>query len=394
MNAKSLYSQLGVDSQKRDVHKALSQTEIKELFPGSFCKILPDISGDKDYAVIQHQDGAGSKTIQAYLHYKETEDPNWFRGTAYDVIAMNIDDIACVGITEPILFTDIIDRNSKTVPGEVISVLINEFNQACANLRKLGVPIYFAGGETADLGDQVKTLTVNGAATVRFKRSNVITGQNIKAGNIIIGLESGGKAIYEEKENSGMGSNGLTLARHALMSSYYLEKYPETVEEEKAKKGLAYFGPYKFDDKIDGLGMTIGEGILSPTKIYTPVLFEILSKLRQNITGIVHNTGGGQTKCLHLGRNIHYIKDNVFEMNKIFQLIKDASKESWENMYPTFNCGSRLDIICEKEALDEIINISKKFDIKAKQIGYCEENTGNRLTIKSSYGEFEYGKKT
>lgn len=393
--SESLYSKLGVSSQKEDVHSALEKTRIEELFPGSFCKILPDISGDPEYAVIQHQDGAGSKVIQAYIHYKETEDPNWFRGIIYDTISMNLDDILCVGVTDPILFTDSIDRNADRVPGEVISVLIDEFNNACKRLRELGVEIYFAGGETADLGDQVKTLTVNGAATVRFKRSDVITGQNIEPGNIIVGLESGGRSVYEEKENSGMGSNGLTLARHALMCDVYREKYPETIDENKIEKKLAYFGPYKFDDSVDGLDMTVGEAILSPTKTYAPVLSEILKNCRKRINGIVHNTGGGQTKCLHLGKGIHYIKDNLFEMNQIFRLIQEHSNETWKNMYPTFNSGNRLDIICEPDTLDEILRISKKFNVEAKQTGRCEKSDGeNRLTIKSKYGEFEYGKET
>ncbi|MBR9707359.1 MAG: phosphoribosylformylglycinamidine cyclo-ligase, partial [Candidatus Diapherotrites archaeon] len=252
----SIYSQMGVSSQKEDVHEALKKTEIKELYPGSFCKILEDISRDPDYCTIQHQDGSGSKVLQSYIHYKESGEAGWFKGTVYDTIAMNLDDILCVGCTEPIIFTDTIDRNPEKVPGEVISVIINEFDKACENLRRLGVPIQFAGGETADLGDQVTTITVNGAATVRFPRDQVITGHDIAPGDVIIGISSTGKATYDEGLNSGIGSNGLTMARHTLMHPVYREKYPETVEPNKLRKKLAYFGEYKYNDYSDELGMT------------------------------------------------------------------------------------------------------------------------------------------
>ena len=389
-----LYGKLGVSSGKEDVHSALRGTKIEELFPGSFCKVVSDISKDPDYAIIQHQDGAGSKVLQAYIHYKETGDADWFRGLVYDTIAMNLDDILCVGITEPAVFTDTIDRNPKTIPGEVIAVLIDEFNKACKRLNEQGVEILFGGGETADLGDQVATLTLNGTITVRFKRSDAITGQKIKEGDVIVGLASGGKANYEDKLNSGISSNGLTLARHALMSKEYAERYPETVESSKLKEDVAYFGPYKFDDKTEGLEMTVGEAILSPTRTYAPVVKKILNVHRADVHGMVHNTGGGQTKCLHLGNNIHYIKDNLFEPDTIFSLIQKSANESWENMFKTFNCGSRLDIICDKNSADSIIGIAETFNVKARQIGRCERSdTGNKLTVKSKFGEFSYGKK-
>ncbi|MHC1592060.1 MAG: AIR synthase related protein, partial [Candidatus Helarchaeales archaeon] len=350
------------------------------------------VAGDPEYCNIFHADGAGTKTSVAYIYYKETGDASVFRGIAQDSIVMNLDDVMCVGACGNFLLTNIIDRNKHVIPGEVIAEVIKGHEDFCETLRKLNINIYTTGGETADVGDLVKTMTCNSTIFTRMKRKNVITGENIKPDHVIVGLSSTGQASYEKEPNSGIGSNGLTMARHELLSKYHAEKYPESYDSTHLTN-LAYTGPYRITDEIPDLGMTVGKAILSPTRTYAPILLKIFSRFRNEIAAIIHNTGGGQTKCLRFGKNIHYVKDNLFPTPPLFEIIQKVSNATWREMYQVFNMGHRLELICEEAIANDIIKIAKNFKVEAKIIGHCEKTDAiNKLTIISENGEFTYPK--
>ncbi|MHA1294120.1 MAG: AIR synthase related protein [Promethearchaeota archaeon] len=387
----NLYLKLGVSSKKEDVHKAISFIE-RGLFPGAFCKIIPDIAGREDYCSIFHADGAGTKSSLAYMYYKETNDISVFKGIVQDAMVMNIDDILCVGATGPIYFSNNIGRNKKFISGDIISTIISEYHSFSKKLTSLGLDIKICGGETADVGDLVKTIIVDACAFTSMKRNDVIDANNIKSDDIILGLASSGKAIYEKVYNSGIGSNGLTLARHGTLSHEYYEKYPECYDQNLNEK-YVFFGKYKLTDNIKEINLSIGQALLSPTRTYAPIIIEILQNYREDIHGIVHNTGGGQTKTLNYGKNIKYIKNNLFKVPIIFKIIRDSAKVQWKEMFSVFNMGHRMEILCNESIANDIINISKKYKIKAKIIGFCErspKNGKNLLEIESEFGNFNY----
>jgi phosphoribosylformylglycinamidine cyclo-ligase len=391
MNDENLYSKLGVSSKKEDVHEAIKDID-KGLFPGSFCKIVEDVNGREDYCSVFHADGAGTKSSLAYMYYKETGDISAFRGIVRDAMVMNIDDMLCIGATGPIFFSNNIGRNSHYITGEIIAEIIDEYHTYSKKLSDLGLPIVMTGGETADVGDLVKTLIVDASAFTSMKRRDVINANNIQNDDVIVGLASFGKATYEDEYNSGIGSNGLTLARHGTLLHKYFHDYPECYDQNLDEE-LIFFGKHTLTDKIEEINLSIGKALLSPTRTYTPVLVPILKKYRENINGIVHNTGGGQTKVLNFGEGIHYIKDNLFSLPEIFKVIQSSSETQWKEMYQVFNMGHRLEIYCKESIAEKIIETSKKYNVKAKIIGFCEKATNSNkkeLTIKSQYGKFEY----
>lgn len=391
MNDDNLYSKLGVSSKKEDVHEAIKNVD-KGLFPGSFCKIVEDVNGREEYCSVFHADGAGTKSSLAYMYFKETGDISAFRGIVRDAMIMNIDDMLCVGATGPIFFSNNIGRNSHYITGEIIAEIIDEYHAYSKKLSDLGLPIVMTGGETADVGDLVKTLIVDASAFTSMKRRDVINANDIKNDNVIVGLASFGKATYEDEYNSGIGSNGLTLARHGTLSHKYFHDYPECYDQNLDEE-LIFFGKYALTDKIEEINLSIGKGLLSPTRTYAPVLVPILKKYRESINGIIHNTGGGQTKVLNFGKNIRYVKNNLFSLPKIFEIIQNSSETQWKEMYQVFNMGHRLEIYCNENIAKKIIEISKRFDINAKIIGHCEASTSenkNELIIQSQYGEFKY----
>lgn len=391
MNDDNLYSKLGVSSKKEDVHDAIKNVD-KGLFPGSFCKIVEDVNGREDYCSVFHADGAGTKSSLAYMYFKETGDISAFRGIVRDAMIMNIDDMLCVGATGPIFFSNNIGRNSHYITGEIIAEIIDEYHAYSKKLSDLGLPIVMTGGETADVGDLVKTLIVDASAFTSMKRRDVINANDIKNDDVIVGLASFGKATYEDEYNSGIGSNGLTLARHGTLSHKYFHDYPECYDQNLDEE-LIFFGKYALTDKIEEINLSIGKSLLSPTRTYVPVLVPILKKYRESINGIIHNTGGGQTKVLNFGKNIRYVKNNLFSLPKIFEIIQNSSETQWKEMYQVFNMGHRLEIYCNKNIAKKIIEISKRFDINAKVIGHCEASTSenkNELIIQSQYGEFKY----
>lgn len=375
----SKYKQTGVDVKKSGIE--VFRKQIKSLYK-SFCPVFRNPI-DSSTGLVFHTDGAGSKPVQAYLHWIETKDEKWFEGIAQDVVAMNIDDIICVGAI-PISLVDYVTLNSRVVPKrEILRSLARGFEKTFSVLRRLGIPIIFAGGETAELPDQLATLDVSGAAVGVVELSKVISGENIQAGDVIIGLRSGGKAKYESKENSGIMCNGITLARHCLMKPEYSKKHPEI--------GSGYFGRFSFDDYLEELNMSVGEAILSPTRIFAPIVLEILRKC-EGISGLVHNTGGGLTKCLRLGRNILYVKENLPEPDPIFRLIQKEGRISWSEMFEVFNMGIGFEIIVKREETDSVISVAEKFGVQALVIGHCERSKkGNRAIIKNMFGKFEYG---
>jgi len=382
----SRYAEAGVDVRKRGIE--VFKGFINSLFADSFCVVSED-PGLPGFGIVTHIDGAGSKPVQAYLHWRETGELGWFRGLAQDVLAMNLDDIICVGAT-PINFVDYIAINPIKVDKiGVLGVLGEGFKECLSLLKSLGVNILFSGGETADLPDQLRTLDIAVAMNGRVEIPKAITGYEIKPGNVIIGFRSGGRTKYERRENSGIMCNGITLARLCLMDKSYQERYPEIAEAYGGRR--SYYGRFKFNDYVEELGMTVGEAILSPTRFYAPVILRVLERLKEHVTGLVHNTGGGLTKCLRIGRNIHYIKDNLFEPDPIFKLIQRESGESWAVMYENYNMGVGFEVIADPEAADDIISLSEKYGLEAKVIGRCEESSeGNKLTIKSPYGVFQY----
>ncbi len=384
----SRYNQRGVSASKKEVHAAIKNID-KGIYPKAFCKIIPDYLGnDKDYCNIMHADGAGTKSSLAYMYWKETGDISVWKGIAQDAIIMNIDDLICVGATDNILISSTIGRNKNNIPGEVISAIIEGTNEIIDDLRKMGVNIHLTGGETADVGDLVRTIIVDITATARIPKDNVIE-NNIEAGNVIVGLSSFGQATYEKEYNGGMGSNGLTSARHDVFEKYLSKKYPESYDASIPEE-LVYSGTYKLTDTIEELGIDAGKLVLSPTRTYAPVVKEIIDNYKNKINGIIHCSGGAQTKVLNFVDNIHIIKNNMFELPPLFRIIQEQSQTSWKEMYQVFNMGHRLEIYTDKETALHLINISKKFNIEAQIIGYCEASTEKKLTIKTDKGLFYY----
>ncbi|HRW63921.1 MAG TPA: AIR synthase-related protein, partial [Bacteroidales bacterium] len=383
------YNLRGVSASKEDVHNAIKNID-KGLYPKAFCKIIPDIiGGNNEYCNIMHADGAGTKSSLAYMYWKETGDLSVWKGIAQDAIVMNLDDLLCVGATENILLSSTIGRNKNLIPGEVIAAIINGTEELLEELRNLGVSIYSTGGETADVGDLVRTIIVDSTVVCRMKRSDVIDNSNIKAGDVIIGLASHGQASYEKEYNGGMGSNGLTSARHDVFSKYLAQKYPESFDPSVPNE-VVYSGNYKLTDKIEKLGIDAGKLVLSPTRTYAPVMIEILKKYRPQIHGLVHCSGGAQTKVMHFVENLHIIKDNLFEIPELFRIIQEQSKTSWQEMYKVFNMGHRMEIYTSPKNASGIIQIAKSFNIEAQIVGRCEASDKNKLTIKSTYGDFFY----
>ena len=389
MGSESRYDLRGVSASKEDVHNAIKNID-KGLFPKAFCKIVPDyLGGDPDYFNIMHADGAGTKSSLAYLYWKETGDLSVWKGIAQDAIVMNLDDLICVGATDNILLSSTIGRNKNNIPGEVIAALISGTEELCAELRELGVNIQATGGETADVGDLVRTIIVDSTVTCRMKRSEVISADRIKAGNCIIGLSSSGKATYEKTYNGGMGSNGLTSARHDVFAKYLAKKYPESYDP-AVPESLVFSGQCKLTDPVYGTGLDAGKLVLSPTRTYAPVIKVVLEQFRDSVSGMIHCSGGAQTKVLHFIDNVHVIKDNLFEIPPLFKLIQEQSGTSWHEMYKVFNMGHRFEIYADRNVADEIISIAKSFNIDAQIIGRVEPFDGKKVTIHSNYGTFEY----
>jgi len=388
---KDIYSQLGVSYKKEDVHKAVQSID-KGLFPGAFCKIVQDVGMRDDYCSIFHSDGAGTKANLAYMYYKETDKISVFRGIVRDAIVMNIDDMLCVGATGNFFISNNIGRNRRLISGEIISAIIKEYYTYSEKLSEFGLNVVICGGETADVGDIVKTLLVDASVFTSMKREDIINNENIKAGDVIVGLASDGKASYEDEFNSGIGSNGLTLARHGVLSHTYYKKFTECYDHNLDEQFI-FFGNYQLTDKIKGLSLTVGEALLSPTRTYAPLLLDVLKKYREEIHGMIHNTGGGQTKILNFGKGINYLKNNLFKIPKIFEIIKKSSETLWKEMYQVFNMGHRMEICCDESIAKEIIDIAKKYNIESKIIGQCEKSSHknkNQLEIKSEFGSFNY----
>jgi phosphoribosylformylglycinamidine cyclo-ligase len=383
------YQQRGVSADKEDVHAAISSID-KGIFPKAFCKIIPDLLGnDESYCNIMHADGAGTKSSLAYLYWKETGDLSVWKGIAQDAVIMNVDDLLCVGATDNILLSSTIGRNKNLIPADVLAALINGTEEVLAMLRANGVSIYSTGGETADVGDLVRTIIVDSTVTARMKRSEVISNHNIAAGNVIVGLASFGQATYETQYNGGMGSNGLTSARHDVFTKIYATKYPESYDAQ-VPKNVVYAGSRKLTDKEENLPLDMGKLVLSPTRTYAPVIKAILQEFRAKINGMVHCSGGGQTKVLHFVENLHIIKDNLFALPPLFKLIQQESQTSWQEMYKVFNMGHRMEIYTDEQTASEIIKISKSFNIEAQIIGRVATHEGKKLTIRSDFGEFVY----
>jgi len=384
------YAQRGVSASKEDVHNAIKNID-KGLFPQAFCKIVPDhLTGDNNYCLVMHADGAGTKSSLAYMYWKETGDLSVWKGIAQDALIMNIDDLLCVGATDNIMLSSTIGRNKNKIPGEVISTIINGSEELLNDLKEFGVTIHSTGGETADLGDLVRTIIVDSTVTARIKRSDVIDNATIKAGDVIVGLASFGQATYETAYNGGMGSNGLTSARHDVFDKYLAKKYPESFDQE-IPEDLVYSGSKRLTDSVSDTDLDVGKLVLSPTRTYAPIIKNILSKYtNKDIHGMVHCSGGAQTKILHFVKNLHIIKDNLFEVPPLFKLIQEESKTDWKEMYQVFNMGHRMELYVPQEIADDIIEISKSFNVDAKIIGRVVASETKKLTIKSEFGEFLY----
>jgi len=383
------YLQRGVSASKEDVHQAISKLD-KGLFPQAFCKISPDIlGGDADYCNIMHADGAGTKSSLAYLYWKETGDISVWRGIAQDAVVMNTDDLICVGATDQMLLSSTIGRNKNLIPGEVIAEIINGTEEVLQMLRDNGIGIYSTGGETADVGDLVRTIIVDSTVIGRMKRSDVISNGNIQAGDVIIGLASDGQANYEKVYNGGMGSNGLTSARHDVLGNYLAKKYPESFDPQ-VPSDLVYSGSKQLTEPVAGTPLNVGQLILSPTRTYAPVVKALLTELRPHLHGMVHCSGGAQTKVMHFVDKVHVIKDNLFKVPTLFELIQKESGTSYSEMYKVFNMGHRLEIYVNPAYASQIIAISKSFGIPAQIVGRVEDSTSKKLTIKSEFGEFVY----
>ncbi len=384
------YSQRGVSASKEDVHNAIKNVD-KGLFPQAFCKIVPDhLTGDEEYCLIMHADGAGTKSSLAYMYWKETGDISVWKGIAQDALIMNIDDLLCVGATDNIMLSSTIGRNKNLIPGEVLSAIINGTEELLQDLKEFGVEIHSTGGETADVGDLVRTIIVDSTVTARMKRKDVVNNANIKPGDVIVGLESFGQASYEKSYNGGMGSNGLTSARHDVFDKYLAAKYPESFDA-AVPEDLVYSGNVKLTDAVKNAPIDAGQLVLSPTRTYAPIIKEILSKYTaEEIHGMVHCSGGAQTKILHFVKDLHVIKDNMFDVPPLFQLIQEQSKTDWKEMYQVFNMGHRMEIYVPAELAEDIIKISQNYNVNAQIVGRVEAAETNKLTIKSEYGVFEY----
>lgn len=383
------YTQRGVSASKEDVHQAISKLD-KGLYPQAFCKIVEDYLGnDSTYCTVMHADGAGTKSSLAYLYWKETGDLSVWKGIAQDAIIMNIDDLLCVGATDNILLSSTIGRNKNLIPGEVISAIINGTEEVLSMLRKHGLNIISTGGETADVGDLVRTIIVDSTVTARMKRSDVIDNAAIQAGDVIVGLASYGQASYEDSYNGGMGSNGLTSARHDVFANTYAKKYPESFDT-NVPADLVYSGPYKLTDRIPGVDVNVGKLVLSPTRTYAPILIEVFKDLRKHIHGLVHCSGGAQTKVLHFVNNLHIRKDNLFETPPLFRLIQEASGTDWKEMYKVFNMGHRMEIYLSEKYAQRVIDISTSFGVEAKVVGRVEASEVKQVTLKTPEGIFVY----
>ena len=383
------YNQRGVSADKEDVHAAIKNVD-KGLFPKAFCKIVPDyLTGDQDYCLIMHADGAGTKSSLAYMYWKETGDISVWKGIAQDALVMNIDDLLCVGATDNILLSSTIGRNKNLIPGEIISAIINGTEDLLEELRNYGIDIRSTGGETADVGDLVRTIIVDSTVVTRMKRSEVITNAHIQDGDVIIGLASFGQALYEDRYNAGMGSNGLTSARHDVFGKDLSERYSESFDP-SIPPNLVYSGSKGLKDKLEGVPLDVGQLVLSPTRTYAPIIKKILESHRKNIHGMVQCSGGAQTKVLHFVDDLHVIKNNLFPVPPLFQLIKKQSGTDWKEMYKVFNMGHRMEIYLSPEFAEEIIAISESFGVDARIVGRVEAYEGKKLTIKSENGEFIY----
>ena len=384
------YAQRGVSASKEDVHNAIKNVD-KGLFPKAFCKVVPDyLTGDDDYCIVMHADGAGTKSSLAYMYWKETGDLSVWKGIAQDALIMNIDDLLCVGATDNIMLSSTIGRNKNLIPGEVISSIINGTEELIAELDSFGVKIHSTGGETADVGDLVRTIIVDSTVTARVKRSSIIDNANINPGDVIVGLASYGQASYETEYNGGMGSNGLTSARHDVFSKELATKYPESYDA-AVPFDLVYSGNTKLTDTVEGSPIDAGKLVLSPTRTYAPIIKRILSKYSsKDIHGMIHCSGGAQTKILHFIENLHIIKDNMFDIPPLFRLIKENSGTDWKEMYQVFNMGHRMELYVSEDVAADIIDISKSFDVDAKIIGKVENADTKKLTITSEFGTFEY----
>lgn len=389
MKDNSKYNKRGVSASKEDVHNAIKNIS-KGLYPHAFCKIIPDyLGGDDDYCIAMHADGAGTKSSLAYIYWKETGDISVWEDIAQDSIVMNLDDLLCIGATDNILLSSTIGRNKNRIPGEVISTIINGTEKFIENLKKVDINITSTGGETADVGDLVKTIIVDTTVVCRMKRSDVITNEKMKENDVIVGLASFGQTTYEDRYNGGMGSNGLTSARHDVFSKIYAEKYPESFDANIPFE-YVYSGSKKINDSLTNMDIPIGKLVLSPTRTYAPVIKKILEKHRNNIHGMIHCTGGAQTKILNFIDNLHIIKDNMFPIPPLFNLIKQESNTDWHEMYKVFNMGHRMEIYIPENLAEDIINIAKKFNLDAKIIGHCEKHNGKKLSIINEHGKFEY----
>lgn len=389
-NSSERYSARGVSASKEDVHKAIKNID-KGLFPKAFCKIVPDyLTGDDDYCLVMHADGAGTKSSLAYMYWKETGDLSVWKGIAQDALIMNIDDLICVGATDRITLSSTIGRNKNLIPGEVISAIINGTEELISDLKSHGIKIYSTGGETADVGDLVRTIIVDSTVTARMKRSDVIDNANIKDGDVIVGLASYGQATYESEYNGGMGSNGLTSARHDVFASYLAAKYPESYDN-SVPEDLVYSGEMKLTDPVEGTPLDAGKLVLSPTRTYAPIVKKVLELYNsEDIHGMVHCSGGAQTKILHFVEGLHIIKNNMFKVPPLFRLIQEQSKTDWKEMYQVFNCGHRLEFYLNPEVAQDVIAIAESFGVPAKIIGRVAQSSEKKLTINSEYGEFTY----
>lgn len=383
------YSQRGVSSSKEDVHQAISTLDLG-LFPKAFCKIVPDhLANDPEYCSIMHADGAGTKSSLAYIYWRETGDLSVWKGIATDAIVMNVDDLLCAGVTGSVLISSTIGRNKNRIPGEVISALIHGAEEVLEMLRNHGLNIISTGGETADVGDLVRTIIVDSTVIARMKREDIISNDRIKSGDVIIGLASFGKAIYEDAYNGGMGSNGLTSARHDVFHKDYALKYPESFDKDVPPE-LVYAGQFKVTDTVPGVDVNIGKLVLSPTRTYAPVLIPVLKELRKQIHGLVHCSGGAQTKVLHFIENLHVIKDNLFDVPPLFKLIQEQGGADWREMYKVFNMGHRMEVYLEEKYAQQVIAVAKSFDVEARVIGRVETSDRRQVTVRSKWGEFIY----
>ena len=390
-NLNERYSRRGVSASKEDVHNAIKKID-RGLFPKAFCKVVPDyLTNDESYCLVMHADGAGTKSSLAYMYWKETGDISVWKGIAKDALIMNIDDLICVGVTDNILLSSTIGRNKNLINGEVISAIINGTEELIEDLNKHGINIKLTGGETADVGDLVRTIIVDSTVIGRIKRSDVIDNSNIEEGNVIVGLSSFGQATYEDQYNSGIGSNGLTSARHDVFNKILAEKYPESYDP-LVPDDLVYSGSISLDQVFDGVDLDAGKLVLSPTRTYAPIIKSILEECdKKLIKGIVHCSGGAQTKILHfISENLHVIKNNMFDPPMLFKLIQKESKTTWHEMYKVFNCGHRMELYVDPQIADEIINISERFNVEGRIIGKVEKSNSKKLTIKSQFGDFQY----